>query len=69
MQNRVITVNLEKIKNMAKEKGMTIHRLEMDAGLKNGTVRKWYKQQPNIKTLFRVAEVLGVEYNELTEIR
>lgn len=68
MQNRDISVNLEKIKEMAKDKGISLCRLEIEAGLTNGTVRKWYKQQPNIKTLFKVAEVLGVNIEDLTEI-
>lgn len=68
MQNRDISVNLEKIKEMTKDKGISLCRLEIEAGLTNGTVRKWYKQQPNIKTLFKVAEVLGVNIEDLTEI-
>ena len=69
MQNRVISVNLKKIRSMAYEQGISIRRLEIEAGLKNGTIRKWNKAVPNVKSLFGVAEVLGVEFNELTDIK
>lgn len=69
MPNRVISVDIEKIRSMADERGLSIHRLEMYAGLQNGTIRKWNKAQPNIKSLFGVAEVLEVSLNELTKIQ
>lgn len=69
MQNRVILVNLDKIKEIAGEQGYNVHSLEKKAGLKNGTVRKWNKAVPNLRSLFGVAEVLGIDYWKLTEIK
>ena len=69
MANREITVDLDKIKRLASEHEIKIHRLETEAGLKNGTIRKWNKAVPNLKSLFGVAEVLGIDYWKLTEIK
>ena len=69
MTNRGISVDLEKIKRLADEHEITICRLESEAGLKNGTVRKWKKAVPNLKSIFLVAEVLGIDYWKLTEIK
>lgn len=68
MANREITVDLDKIKRLASEHEIKIHRLETEAGLKNGTIRKWNKAVPNLKSLFGVAEVLGIDYWKLTDI-
>ena len=69
MANREISVDLEKIKRLASEHEIKIHRLESEAGLKNGTIRKWNKAVPNLKSIFGVAEVLGIDYWKLTEIK
>lgn len=68
MPNRVISVDLDKIKRLCEEHEIKIHRLETEAGLKNGTIRKWDKAVPNLKSLFGVAEVLGIDYWKLTDI-
>ena len=51
---------------MAK-KDLTIHSLEMKAGLANGTIRKWKDPaiSPNIKNVIAVAGVLGVSVSRL----
>lgn len=69
MQNRVISVNLRKIRGMAYEQGLSVRRLEAEAGLKNGTIRKWNRSVPNLRSLFGIAEVLGVDISELINIQ
>ena len=58
---------LEKIKEICARRGMTIHELEVKAGLGNGTVGSWDVSIPTIRTLKAVAEVLGVSVGELVE--
>lgn len=44
----------EKIKNLAIDKGVSIYRVERDAGLANGAVSKWGKtanQTPSSESL------------------
>lgn len=69
MPNRVISVDLDKIRRLAKEHDIKICELERDAGLKHGTIRTWNKVVPNLKSLFGVAEVLRIDYWKLVEIK
>lgn len=61
MQNRVIAVDLDKIKRLTEEHEITIRNLEEKAGLQNGTIRKWDKADPKVSSLIRVSEVLGID--------
>ena len=56
---------LEKIRKLAKEKGLSISRLEKEAGLSNGSVGKWDKAHPYIGNVAKVAAVLEVSIDEL----
>lgn len=49
------------------KKNMTIFELEREAGLANGTVRKWRDStsSPKIESVMAVAKVLGVTVNRL----
>lgn len=55
----------DKIKAICEEKGMSVRQLEMSAGLKNGTIRKWNDSSPTIKSLIAVADVLKVKVDKL----
>ena len=68
MPNRVIKVDLDKIKRLANEHEITIHNLEEKANLKNGTIRKWDKAMPKLSSLLAVADVFGIDYWKLTSI-
>ena len=48
-------------------KNLTVHALEMRAGLANGTIRKWNSPDanPQISNLIAVADALGVSVNRL----
>lgn len=50
---------------LCKEKGITIARLEREAGLGNATVRGWENSTPNIVTIKKVADYFGVGIDDL----
>lgn len=58
-------VNLERIKQLAKEKKLSIAKLEKEAGLANATIRKWESAKPQAESLAKVARVLDVSIEEL----
>lgn len=45
--------------------GISIARLEREAGLGNGTIRRWKKSSPSIETVSKVALYFGVGLDEL----
>ena len=55
----------ERISKLCAERGMSIARLEKEAGLGNATVRGWAKSEPTAKNLKSVADVLDVTVDEL----
>ena len=57
----------DKIREIAKEKGISIQELEKQAGLSNGTISKWNKYRPVAENLQRVAVVLGMSIADLLE--
>jgi transcriptional regulator with XRE-family HTH domain len=58
-------VNLERIKQLASEKGVTIAKLEKETGLANATIRKWDTSNPQVDTLVKVAKYFDVSVEEL----
>lgn len=59
----------ENIKFYAKKRGMSISEVERQADLARGHIYKWMKHEPNIVSLKKVADVLGVTVNTLIEER
>jgi len=55
----------ERISKLCSENGMSIARLEKEAGLGNATVRGWKDSAPTVTNLKAVADVLGVTIDEL----
>lgn len=55
----------ENIKDLCEKKNISISALEKEAGLGNGTIRKWYVSSPSVSKLSKVAEVLGVNVSQL----
>lgn len=55
----------EVIKKLCDEKGISISKLEKDAGLGNGTIRYWTNGVPRLDSLERVAKVLGIKVTTL----
>lgn len=54
----------EKLKNLCKEKGISIAKLEKDCNIGNATIRKWNKSIPRLDTLKKVADYFDepIEY-------
>lgn len=58
-------VNLERIKQLAKERGVSIAKLEKETGLANATIRKWENAKPQAESLAKVAKFFDVSIEEL----
>ena len=56
---------IDNIKKFAGEKGWSIARLEREANVANGTIRKWENGSPRVSFLQKVADALGVPIEEL----
>ena len=50
---------------LAEKRGLTIQQLEKKAGVGNGVVCKWKTYTPRVRTLQKIADVLGVTVNTL----
>lgn len=55
----------DKIKEICKEKGLSVASVEKEAGLSNGVISKWNKSSPTIENLQAVAKVLKVKVDKL----
>jgi|GEM_PF-722303 len=53
------------IKELCKEKGVSIASVEKKANLSNGTISKWNKSSPTVDKLQAVAVVLKVKIEKL----
>lgn len=56
-----------KIKEVCKEKGVSVAYVEKQAGLSNGTIGKWDKVSPTIENLQAVAKTLERSVDDLLE--
>lgn len=56
---------LNNIRRLSKEKHISINRIEKECGLSCGAISHWNKVNPCCTTLFKVAGVLGVTFEEL----
>lgn len=68
MENRVVKVNMQRIRNLAEKKGLNIKQLEDEAELPNGTIRKWDNSIPTIRTFYKVADFLEVSMDYLLDL-
>ena len=55
----------DNVKQLCTEKGLSIHALELKAGLGNGAVGRWRKFNPGAIYLKKVADVLDVTVDDL----
>jgi len=49
----------ERIKEIASEQGLNIKNIEENAGLGNGTIRRWGTSPPSADKLFKIANMLN----------
>lgn len=57
------------IKDICKEKNISVSEVEKRAGLGNGTITKWNQSVPNLKNLEAVANVLGIKATTIIKRR
>ena len=55
----------DKIKEICRQKGISINYLEKVAGLGHGAITKWNTVSPSVRSLSKVAEVLECSVNDL----
>ena len=67
MANRVYRMNVQKIREIAKKKGLNIKRLEEVAGVGNGAIAKWQDTDAKVDTVCRVANALGTKVDDLID--
>lgn len=65
LANRVVMVNVQKIRELATKHNMTIKNLEAVSGISNGTISKWTDADARVDKLHRVAETLETSIEEL----
>lgn len=58
---------VEKIKSLAKERGLTIAQIESECGIGQKSIYNWDTSMPAVDKVKRVANFLGVSIDELTK--
>lgn len=59
-------VDVEKIKQLCKENGTSIKKIEKELGIGNGVIARWSKSNPNYDRLSKVANYFNVSVEYLT---
>ncbi|MGV3336728.1 helix-turn-helix domain-containing protein [Latilactobacillus curvatus] len=54
----------DEIKRVARDKGISVYRIERDLKISNGTLSKWNSASPSAIALKKVADYLDVDINE-----
>lgn len=70
MENRVVSVNMDKIIELANEKGFSLTGLESELNIGHGLILRWKRNGggvANINTLYRLARYFGVTVDDLLE--
>lgn len=55
----------EKIKRIAKNKGISIREVERRCGFAYGTLRRWSNITPMVDKVYRVSRILNVPIDEI----
>lgn len=58
---------LRNIEDLCNKKGVSIARLEADSGIGNGTIKRWEKSTPTLRSLKKIATYFGVGIEALLE--
>lgn len=59
----------DNVAEAARNSGMSVYALEKAAGFSHGTIAKWRDVSPRVDNLLKVASVLNVDINDLTEVK
>ena len=57
----------DNIVELAQKKGLSLRKIEKEAGLPNGIISKWKTANPRVDNLIAVADVLKVPISTLTK--
>lgn len=57
----------DKIKSVAKSRGVSINKIESDLGFSSSSISKWKKSMPGANSLKMVADYLEVSIDELLD--
>lgn len=60
-------MNVDRIRDLCRERGTNLYRMEQELGLGNGTVRRWGDSPPSVSNAKAVADYLGVTIDSLLE--
>lgn len=61
-------MNTTKVKELAKAKGLSVHKLEVELGWANGTIGKWEKGiSPSVVKAKELADFFNVRIEELMD--
>lgn len=58
---------IDKIRELCRQRNITLQQLEKDSNIANGTIARWAKSSPKIETLVKVADTLNVSIDYLVE--
>lgn len=64
-KKEVETMNVERIRELCREHGTNLMRLEQAVGFPNGTIRRWGENVPAVTKVKAVADYFGVTVDEL----
>lgn len=56
---------VDRIRNLANQKGMSLPQLEVELGLGNGTISRWRTSSPNTDKLQKIADYFNVSMDYL----
>lgn len=59
---------VEKIKKLCSERNISIHRLEVEAGIGNGVISGWDEHKPSLENLVKVAKFFGISLDDIVEV-
>lgn len=57
----------DKIREICREKGVSVASVEKKAGLSNGAISKWNNASPTVNNLNAVAKILKVKVDKLLD--
>lgn len=57
----------DKIREICREKGVSVASVEKKAGLSNGAISKWNNASPTVDNLNAVAKILKVKIDKLLD--
>ena len=57
-----------RVADLARERGVSLAKVEREVDLGNGTIGKWREVSPKLETVAKVAEYFGVTIDDLITV-